>query len=300
MRTDSRELLAVGIFGRRSRLGGRIEMLLSQERIFCARVSPRHLTASALTLVVLAFAALFAPRWIALAQEPQRPVFEVASVKPSQSDERPRLGVSPGGRLNVTNATLKYLIQFAYTVQDYQISGGPPWMRSARYDIAAKFDPLSSRSPDPRINRAHDALMMQTLLADRFQLKLRLETKVLPRYTLVRARNRPKLRDNGKPAQLTDVRISGGTGRIAAQKATMPLFAEVLSQALGRLVLNETELNGNYDFSLEWSPDAQPDFDATGPSIFTALQEQLGLKLESNKGPVEMLVIDHAERPDAN
>jgi len=145
--------------------------------------------------------------------------------------------------------------------------------------------------------------MMQALLADRFKLALHRDTKELPVYALTIARGGPKLSASG--GEFPRMRI--GRGQIEAQKWTMAKFASDLARQLGRPVIDRTELAGTYDFKLEWTPDesqpgsAEPGGERTisvvGPSIFTALQEQLGLRLESTKGPVEILVVDHVEKP---
>lgn len=137
-------------------------------------------------------------------------------------------------------------------------------------------------------------LMLQTLLADRFRLVLHRETKQLPVYELIVAKGGPKLKESAEDASTflhTDAKS------ITAAKVAMPMFVKLLSQQMGRSVLDKTGLSENYDFKLEWTPD---EANGDGPSIFTAIQEQLGLKLEPSKGPVEVLVIDHAEKPSEN
>jgi uncharacterized protein (TIGR03435 family) len=193
----------------------------------------------------------------------------------------------------VQNATLKDLIRFCYRLRDFQILGGPKWLEVDRYDIAAK--------PEDRSQPEQVLLMMQQLLADRFQLKFHRESKEAPVYELMVAKNGPKLRTpdpNGKPG------IQGRRGRIDAWGTPMPVFAQYLSQRLGRTVVDKTALTADYDFTLEYQPDNSPDVTAeksdNGASIFTAIQEQLGLRLQSAKGSVEMLVIDRAEKPSDN
>jgi len=149
--------------------------------------------------------------------------------------------------------------------------------------------------------------MLKTLLADRFQLRLRRESKELPVYALVVGKNGPKFHeaDGATPGGM-----NYGRGRITARKASMEDFAKRLESELGRTVVNRTALKGDFAFEMEWIPDTgQPlgllgpspaPADTSGPSVFTALQEQLGLKLEPQKGPVEILVIDHAEKPSEN
>ena len=150
--------------------------------------------------------------------------------------------------------------------------------------------------------------MMQGLLSDRFKLITHFESKDLPVYALVPAKEGPKLKDAGPPQNPTDMSLhGGGSGLITAQHITMPFVAQHLSDRLGRLVIDKTGLTGYYDFKLEWTPDETegngvppPPADRTGPSLYTAIQEQLGLKLETQKAPVKILVIDRAEKASEN
>jgi uncharacterized protein (TIGR03435 family) len=255
--------------------------------------------------------------------------FEVASIKPSEGDGRMvRIQMSPGGRYSASGVTVKMLMQQAYDVKDFQIVGGPAWMSSAPFDINAK-------SEDPNVARDQVRLMLQSLLAERFQLKFHRETRELPVYALVVGRNGPKLQlsaiqpaPEGAPAtapkpgatpaggvgaKAGGTMMSMGRGQISAQMAPMAAIVNMLAQQLGRPVIDKTDLKGNFDFKLEWTPDetarslgigtggdAAPAADSSGPSIFTAVQEQLGLRLESQKGPVEVLVIDAVEKPSGN
>lgn len=258
-----------------------------------------------------------------------RPAFEVASIKPSKSqDQRFMIRPLPGGRLNVTNVPLKQLITVAYRVQDFQISGGPDWLNSERFDIAAKAE------EDANFDQLR--LMLRSLLEDRFQLKLRRETKEAPIYALVMANKRGKYgpnlqessgdcppRDGGAPPPRPPSApgqmptpvcggMFGGLGRLAGSKISLAQLTDILSRSVGRPVVDKTGLTGKFDIKLEWTPDQvqfspgspdparpAPPPDA-GPTIFTAIQEQLGLKLAAEKGPVEVLIVDHAEQPDEN
>jgi uncharacterized protein (TIGR03435 family) len=243
--------------------------------------------------------------------------FEVASIKPSAPTPMGvmRIGVEmlPGGRVSITGATVKFLMQQAYGVRDFQIAGGPGWIASERYDIVAK--------PETASNGDETKKMMQSLLADRFKLQFHRETKDLPTYALVVAKGGPKLKasevqeDNDssdKPRRGGQMRR--GRGMIDAQGIPMDGLANQLSQVLASSVIDKTELRGNYDIKLEWTPDEgeggafrgpemHPDGRSdtpTGASLTTALQEQLGLKLQSTKGPVEILTIDRVEKPSEN
>ena len=260
------------------------------------------------------------------------PSFEVASIKPNRSGElRISIGFQPG-RFTTTGTTVKQLIALAYDVRDIQVSGGPSWIDSERYDIEAKepdsvVEELPKLPSDQRGEQLH--LLVQSLLADRFKLKLRHESKELPVYALVIAKNGPKLQES-KPGDTYPNGMKGpdgrgqagmmrtGPGELTGQGLPTESLARLLSQQLGRTVLDQTGLKGNYDFTLKWTPDQSsaavpvgpdagktgadtaPSPESSGPSIFAAIQEQLGLKLESRKGPVDNLVIDHVERPSEN
>ena len=233
------------------------------------------------------------------------PKFEVASIKPADPNVRGfRIQTDPGGRYIATGVTVKFLIAQAYGVRDFQISGAPGWTDSARYEINAKGEKGIEDKPDQM------ALMLQELLTDRFHLKLTREAKEMPIYALVLAKNGAKLKESTKGEDERSMRT--GRGRVEAQSAPIAMLVMQLSQQLGRFVLDKTGLTGNYDFKLEWTPEfGQPigpkegaaesvPVDSSGPTLFTALQEQLGLRLESTKGPVEMLVIDRVEKPTEN
>jgi uncharacterized protein (TIGR03435 family) len=142
--------------------------------------------------------------------------------------------------------------------------------------------------------------MLQQLLADRFALRLHRETKEITIYSLIVGKNGPKLKEGGSAGPYLS---RPSPGRLAGQRASMSSLASALAGNLGRPVIDNTGLKGGYDFSLEWTADAAPDAvpaDTSGPSLFTALQDQLGLRLESKKAPIEVLIIDRAEKPSPN
>jgi uncharacterized protein (TIGR03435 family) len=263
----------------------------------------------------------------AIAQDQKPPEFEVASIKPAAPDARGMwIRTAPGGRVNITNMTLKELIVIAWRVQPFQISGGPAWLDSVHYDISAK--------PESSPKQGEIPLMLQALLTDRFQLTIHRETKELPVYALVLAKRDGKLGpglteskegactqfdptkpsappEPGKPPVTYCGNMRMSPSSMQAIRVPMAQMIPMLERRLGRTVIDKTGLTGNFDFSVEWTPDEtlgprfgpdapQPQSDTAGPSIFTALQEQLGLKLESQKGPVEILVIDRAEKPTEN
>jgi uncharacterized protein (TIGR03435 family) len=254
------------------------------------------------------------------------PVFDVVSVKPNKSESGMiRIMVKPDGYA-ASNVSLKMLIQNAYGIREDLISSAPSWADSARFDIDAKVagsdvEALKKLTPEQR------RLILQPLLADRFKLKIHTETKQLPVYELVVAKAGSKLRE-ATPGDTYANGIKGpdgvgrggmmrvGRGQLTAQAVPMSNLANMLSTQLHRTVLDKTGLTGKYDLELNWTPDpgAEPMFkgpdsgqhssdtaqDPSGPTIFTALQEQLGLKLQSAKGPVETIVIDHVEMPSEN
>jgi bla regulator protein blaR1 len=239
------------------------------------------------------------------AQEQAEPPkeFEVASIKPSAPGGRGvRIQMAPGGRLDASGVTAKLLIQQAYGVKDFQISGGPGWINSERYDLVAKAD-RDIGKPE------HLRPLMQKLLADRFQLTIHRDTKELPVYALVVGKNGPKLKESESNSPGPQIRM--GRGLIDGRGMGMDMLASNLSNPLGRTVIDRTGLKGQYDIKLEFTPEgaadrpgdgpeSAPPPDPTGPSLFTALQEQLGLKLESSKGPVEIIIIDRIEKPSEN
>jgi len=281
----------------------------------------------------------------AFAQSASTPLsFEVASIKPSAPPVDGRLMVRLGGdpgRLDYSNVSIKELIRQAYGVKDYQISG-PDFLASTRFDVLAKLPPDTPRSKVPE--------MLQALLAERFKLTIHRETKDLPMYALVVGKNGSKMRESepldpnapppgsgpgpdgpprigkdGMPqfppgAARGPMMMMNGRGHLNAKMMGMSGLVNMLSNQLDRPVLDETGLKGNYDFTLDWTPDEsqRPNFipglpppppgageghapsasnpEANGVSLFTAVQSQLGLKLDAKKGPVELIVVDHVEK----
>jgi uncharacterized protein (TIGR03435 family) len=238
---------------------------------------------------------------MAAGQSAPAPAFEVASIKPHEfggaSGSGGRLGISiSGSRVTGSIMTLNRLIAEAYSVKSYQISGGPAWGS----DSSTVFDIEARAESAPTMDQVH--AMLQTLLADRFHVKLHRETKDLPVYDLVVGKSGPKLKESAADAtsMLSRQRTQTGSQKLTFGKATIATLANGLTTDAGRPVIDKTGLTGSYSFSLEWTVDGTPADVATGPSIFTAVEEQLGLKLESSKAPTEILVIDHAEKPTQN
>lgn len=245
----------------------------------------------------------------ALAQDASRPTFEVASVKPSAMNPGPLgrgLFTFPGGRIRADQSRLDYLITQAFDIQYFQIAGGPRWIHEDRFDIDARppagSDASKSNPRDPVLPpNAEQRLMLQALLAERFQLRVHRETREGPVYRLVRTRKPLKL----QPARDSDQRpwvgsVAGGAiigDGLAATNATMALVTARLSAALERPVIDHTGLTGAFDFKVEvHTAGRDPDIIST---LLFSLQE-LGLKLEPARGPVETLVVDRVEKPQGN
>jgi len=316
-----------------SDLKRRIEAIMTRRIGRELTIAGKLLLAGAGTLalaVPLAIGLLHAPTLRAQTSSAAEPPlkFEVASIKPSDPSERGTIiQFAPGGRLVVKNAPLKSLVTLAYDVQDFQISGGPTWVSTARYDVTAKADAVTAEDDPHKIKtdeqrekfQQRQRMRIQALLADRFQLKIGRATKELPIYALKLAKNGPKLQESKEEDgnQFQGVRMSR-PGDVTAGKVGMQFLTRILAHSVGRPVIDQTGLTGKYDFKLEWTPDQNqpggfggpgpgpdgalrpPPVDPNGPSIFTAIEEQLGLKLESQKGPVEMLTIDAVEKPSEN
>jgi len=239
---------------------------------------------------------------------PEVQIFDVASIhiNNTETDGHHHLISDPAeSHFRTINLALGELIQFAYDMPDSQILGGPAWLESIMFDIDAKSDPLVDAQLHalPAEQARHQKqLMVRALLADRFRLKVHQETRQLPVYALVVAKDGPKLRTS----KIDGTTIDTGRARlhIAGSDDTISILARELAQVLGRVVVNQTGLSCRYDLTLRWTPDdaaaaasSSPDLP---PDIFTAIQEQLGLKLESTKGPVPVLVIDSVEMPSPN
>ncbi|HLK62104.1 MAG TPA: TIGR03435 family protein [Bryobacteraceae bacterium] len=239
----------------------------------------------------------FAMATLTLAQTPgseKRAEFEVASIKPTATkDGSFTYDFPPGGRFTARNLTVKILLQAAYSLEDHQISGGPDWMTTAGFDIQAKAAASAGDVPRGQVLR-----MVQALLADRFHLVLHRETKQLPVYALVVGKNGHRLMPAGSNVGQTQTRM----GQLIVQKMGMAELARILALDLKRPVRDDTGLPGEFAFRLEWTrglEESDPGPSAR-PSLFTAVQEQLGLKLEAAKGPIEVFVVEHVEKPSEN
>ncbi|HEY3835619.1 MAG TPA: TIGR03435 family protein [Bryobacteraceae bacterium] len=234
-------------------------------------------------LLVTAAAAVFA-------QTPGvRPAYEVASIKLNTSASNGSSSRGSQGQITFTNQTLKRLVERAYNVKSFQVTG-PDWMESLHFDIVAKY-------PTDAENEARTR-MLRTLLEDRFKLAAHLESKEMSGYTLVVAKHGFRL----KPVEAgrSDTNGEGGVIRtLTAHKTSIAFLADLLARNLGSMVVDQTGIEGVYDFTLRWSPDDRGSHvgDAeSAPSLFTAIQESLGLRLQAGKIPVDIVVVDHIER----
>ena len=255
---------------------------------------------------------------VASAQEANRskqgPTFEVASVRPNTSgDGGGGINIQPGGRVTALNVPLLWLIESAYSLGHYQLEGGPAWVHTDRFDVIAKAEtdiprPVAGGPPGP----FH--FMLRALLAERFKLAVHQEKRDLPIYELHLARADGKLgqglrrsdfdcttaekmpdgrlrdRNDGRPTCGMSMRGA----QITAHSIPLSRLVEVIEGNVHRPVVDRTNLRGLFDIDVAWASNPT---DPSKPSIFTALQEQLGLKLVSARGPVEVLVVDRAERP---
>jgi len=294
--------------------------------------------ASPAVVCIVAAGAFLAVHYASLAQgggqspstiSPQALTFEVASVRPNAPGDHHYFVWFNPGRFT-TSSTIKRLIAFAYNANDFQISARPAWLDSETYSVDAKVpDSLVKELQKLPFDERREKidLMIRALLAERFKLQARRETKELPVYALVVAKNGNKLRE-AAPDETYAIGEHPGFGKIGAGQLkgdAIPVSAPrgmtlawLLSVATDRIVLDRTGLKGRYDVTLQWSSDAAPAVvaaategsrpgtdnappsESPGPSIFSAIQEQLGLKLESARGPVDVIVIEHIERPSGN
>ncbi|HEY1803597.1 MAG TPA: TIGR03435 family protein [Terracidiphilus sp.] len=259
---------------------------------------------------------------------PQLPAFDVVSIKPHKDEGmmgRFGIGFTPDG-VSITGVPLSFLLHDAFRLPDDCILNDPEWAKSARYDIQAKVDPADAPKLE-KLTADERRKMLLPLFEERFGLKYHHETRILEVYALVVAKGGPKL----EPAKLDEAGAGSKAGmgrvwmassakgeKIGARGSNSAAIANMISTELGSTVVDRTGLTGTYDFTLEFAPEmgsgltalppaaptpgasaAQPP-EALGPSLFTALQEQLGLKLGTQKQPVDVIVIDRIEQPSPN
>ena len=236
-----------------------------------------------------------------------RPVFEVAVIKPSNPDAQGKLFTVRGRQVMTINTSAGDLMTFAYGLHPRQISGGPAWLETDRYDLTGQPD------VEGVPNQAQLRQLVERLLADRFKLTFHREKKELAVYSLVVGSKGPTLtKSAANPGSLPSL-LFRGLGVLPVSNASMADLATVMQSAvLDRPVVDQTGLTGRYDFTLTWTPDETQFLsmgvrvppraaDAAGPpGLFTAIQEQLGLKFESTRAPVDVIVVDHIDRPSQN
>ena len=283
-----------------------------------------------ISLIFLGIVVIVIPLLCQTATE-KKPSFEVATIKPSDPGQRgQQIMNQPGGRLVIRGMPVLGMVTFAYNVRSFQVLGGPAWTSNDRWDIEARAEegsiPAPVFPPDPSKPNPM-ALRLQSLLEDRFQLKLHRETKEQPLYELSIAKAGPKIKLNDdqtpfkppergappppplQPGTLPRFSMRVGRGSLEAVSMDINSVVQTLSNLLGRTVVDKTGLKGFYDVKMTWTPDPAlqgppggdaPPGDPSGPSIFTAIQEQLGLKLDSAKGPVDVIVIDTVQKPSEN
>ena len=270
------------------------------------------------------------------------PKYDVSTIKPAASSEpHMMMAITPDG-VSIKNIPIQMVLRDAFNVEDDRIVGAPAWVRTNHYNVEAKVAPEDAPKLE-KLKLDQRQSMMLPLLVERLSLKYHHETRELPMYSLVVAKGGPKMKasesqdppsagppgspdklDPAAPPPRRSMRMMG-RGHIEAEGTNMQVLAHILSQQLGRSVTDKTGLTGNYDYTLQWTPDDAPPpmgsgggpggpgggpaggpphndsgSDAVGPSLFTAVQEQLGLKLESGKGTVDVIVIDHIDPPSEN
>lgn len=255
--------------------------------------------------------------------QPSPQGFDVVTIKPSDpASQNVHIGISQSGAFEAKNVDIKTLIMQAYDIRAFQLSGGPGWAGTDRYDIVTKDlvagpseEALRTMTDDQR-TAFRDRIMgkLRLLMADRFQLKVHKESKELTVYALVVAKGGVKMQtatgEYSRDSGLNASRADDGKTAITGKNLEIPNLIRYLAGQVGRDVLDQTGLTEKYNFKFSFSPDlnrpadiASPDApraDTSGPSIFTALQEQLGLRLDTQKAPVEILVIDSVQKPSGN
>jgi uncharacterized protein (TIGR03435 family) len=271
--------------------------------------------------------------WLAFpvltAQDVSRPAFVVAAIKLNKSGAtREFTGIRSPGTFTAENARVRQLISVAYRVRLFQVVGGSGWIDSDRYDITAKMKVEADQTTPKTLEQtsAEMAAMLQSLLEDRFGLKIHREMQDLPLYRLTVAKagtkmlvsnctplvfNQP-IAPGAKLCRGVHMGANGVNRTLEGDGADMPTLTNFLANITGRKVVDESGLTARFDFHLEWVPDeavappsgaddpTSPPLDVKGASLFTAVEQQLGLKLDSGKGPVEVIVIDRVEKPSAN
>ncbi len=247
------------------------------------------------------------------AQTAAADTFEVASIKSGNpTADRIMMQFTPGGGVRFVNATLKSMITLAYSVQPSQVTGGPGWIDSDRFEVVAKGPEQAGPAGSALEERERTQRRLQALLKERFGLAIRLETKEMAGYALLAAKSGVKMTESAATENRGGMMRQTGRGEVSGQGVSMEQLANLLGRTLGRKVVDRTSLTKSYDFTLRWSPQpgegvpgrpggpAPADSESSGPTIFTALQEQLGLRVESQKVETELIVVERAEKPTEN
>ena len=296
-------------------LSGRVARLLGASLPSTRIAAPGP--APVVIAILIAAGLVFATRsnaQISVVAASSLPAFDVASIKPSDPDSQLKIDFAAGGRLFVTHATLRFLIKIAYDISDDQIVGGPAWLGSKRFDVQGKpaapiaGDPQTMTKDQVLLFHAPIRLRLQRLLADRFQLELRKESKDMPIFALVPGKNGPDAKRLKRSSTTGNPDITFAHGILQAKRVDMATLAHFLSEGqVGRPVVDMSGLTDKFDFRLEWSPDPSQDplstntqADNGGISIFTALQQQLGMKLDARTSSADSVVVTRAELPQAD
>ncbi|MGA9587857.1 MAG: TIGR03435 family protein [Terracidiphilus sp.] len=236
----------------------------------------------------------------------ETPQFEVAAIKPSKPDSQGQNWHGSADRILIGNYTLRRLIRSAYGLKtDAQVLGGPDWLDKQAFDISAKIDDAEitkMKAMDGPAKQRERNAMLQSLLGERFALKAHLDYRTMPVYELVVAKSGAKLTPTSPATAAKGNNVTTRNGHMTASAISMDVFADDLDyrpETGGRMVLNRTGLSGEYDFKLNWAQDNGDGTtaDSSLPGLFTALQEQLGLKLQPGKGSVDVVVIESATKP---
>ena len=237
-------------------------------------------------------------------KSPSHPSFDVVSIRPMKEDDSTPTHItnsSRSGYIKAVNVNVKALLEVAYDIPDTRMFGGPAWVGTMKFSLEAKADPrvdeeIASLSPQQRTQLKRK--MLADLLAERFKVVVHIETRELPVYVMTVAKGGPKL----EVMKSGDGSLPAGDDRIdiRAGSDSLEILAYELSWRLGRPVLDRTGLQDRQALMLRWQDESATTTDSNAPSLFTAIQEQLGLKLESSRGPVPVLLIDHVEKPAEN
>ena len=229
------------------------------------------------------------------------PAFDVVSVRPSDPSNA-GIAIQPDPRnFLMRGVTLKFLVLYAYDIRDDQLYNAPNWIDNARYDVAGKMDDASSAyssdAGDQLDRQKHSILLirLQSLLGDRFQLQTHASTREMKVYGLTVGKGGSRLRPSSK-----EFRLTTAPGLLDCSHTSTSQLAIMLSSALSQTVIDKTGLKGIYDFTLNWTPDSMLHTESSFPDIFGAIQEQLGLQLRRERAPVQVVVIDHIEKPSSD